>query len=161
MTVAPPRSSGRDGSVDWLCLPRFDSPACFAALLGDEDNGRWLLAPVDEHEATRSYVGDTALLETTFTTATGAVTILDVMPTNDGRADLVRRLTCVRGTVRMRHEWVVRLDYGKIRPWVSRRRDGGDRARRPSSRSPGRTSWCSAAPGSRGPWTGGTPTSST
>ncbi len=117
---------GRDGSVDWLCLPRFDSPACFAALLGDEDNGRWLLAPADEHEATRSYVGDTALLETTFTTATGAVTILDVMPTNDGRADLVRRLTCVRGTVRMRHEWVVRLDYGKIRPWVSRRRDGGD-----------------------------------
>ena len=60
---------GRDGSVDWLCLPRFDSPACFAALLGDEDNGRWLLAPADEHEATRSYVGDTALLETTFTTA--------------------------------------------------------------------------------------------
>jgi len=117
---------GRDGSVDWLCLPRFDSPACFAALLGEEDNGRWLLAPADEHEATRSYVGDTALLETTFTTATGAVTILDVMPTNDGRADLVRRLTGVRGTVRMRHEWVVRLDYGKIRPWVSRRRDVGD-----------------------------------
>ena len=112
---------GRDGSVDWLCLPRFDSPACFAALLGDEDNGRWLLAPADEHEATRSYVGETALLETTFTTATGTVTILDVMPTNDGRADLVRRLTGVRGTVRMRHEWVVRLDYGKIRPWVSRR----------------------------------------
>ena len=124
--MAPPPSSGRDGSVDWLCLPRFDSPACFAALLGDEDNGRWLLAPADEHEATRSYVGDTALLETTFTTATGTVTILDVMPTNDGRADLVRRLTGVRGTVRMRHEWVVRLDYGLIRPWVSRRRDAGE-----------------------------------
>ncbi len=117
---------GNDGSVDWLCLPRFDSPACFAALLGDEDNGRWLLAPADAFEVTRSYVGDTALLETTFTTATGTVTILDVMPTNDGRADLVRRVTGVHGTVRLRHEWVVRLDYGKIRPWVTRRRDGGD-----------------------------------
>jgi len=119
---------GKDGSVDWLCLPRFDSSACFAALLGDEDNGRWLLAPVGDFEVQRRYVGDTALLETTFTTSTGAVTLLDLMPTNDGRADLVRRLTGVRGTVRMRHEWVVRFDYGKVRPWVSRRRDGDEQA---------------------------------
>ncbi len=115
---------GRDGSIDWLCLPRFDSPACFAALLGDEDNGRWLLSPVGEFEVERAYIGETALLETTFTTADGAVTLLDVMPTSDGRHDLVRRLTGLRGTVQMRHEWVVRLDYGKVRPWVTRQAGG-------------------------------------
>jgi GH15 family glucan-1,4-alpha-glucosidase len=115
---------GKNGSVDWLCLPRFDSPACFAALLGDERHGHWQLAPVGEFEASRRYVGDTALLETTFTTPTGVVTLLDVMPTNDGRADLVRRLTCVRGSVRMRHQWIVRFDYGKVRPWVARRHPG-------------------------------------
>ena len=112
---------GRDGSIDWLCLPRFDSPACFAALLGDEDNGRWLLAPAtDDVEVTRTYLGDSALLETTFTTPTGQVVLLDLMPTGDGRADVVRRVTCTRGTVRMRHEWVVRFDYGAVTPWVSR-----------------------------------------
>ena len=112
---------GKDGSIDWLCLPRFDSPACFAALLGTEENGRWLLAPADEVTATsRRYVDGTALLETTFTTADGEVVLLDLMPTGDGRADVVRRLTCTRGTVRIRHDWVVRTDYGKVRPWVSR-----------------------------------------
>ena len=112
---------GKDGSIDWLCLPRFDSPACFAALLGTEDNGRWLLAPAEEVESTsRRYVDGTALLETTFTTAGGEVVLLDVMPTGDDRADVVRRLTCTRGTVRVRHDWVVRTDYGRIRPWVTR-----------------------------------------
>ena len=112
---------GLDGSIDWLCLPRFDSPACFAALLGTEDNGRWLLAPADEVVSTsRRYVDGTALLETTFTTADGEVVLLDVMPTGDGRADVVRRLTCTRGSVRIRHDWVVRCDYGRIRPWVTR-----------------------------------------
>jgi GH15 family glucan-1,4-alpha-glucosidase len=112
---------GRDGSIDWLCLPRFDSPACFAALLGTEENGRWLLAPADEVLATsRRYVDGTACLETTFTTAGGEVVLLDVMPVGDGRADVVRRLTCTRGTVRIRHDWVVRADYGLVRPWVSR-----------------------------------------
>ncbi|PKH41268.1 Glucoamylase (glucan-1,4-alpha-glucosidase), GH15 family [Nocardioides alpinus] len=112
---------GKDGSIDWLCLPRFDSPACFAALLGTEDNGRWLLAPADPVTATsRRYVDGTALLETTFTTAGGEVVLLDLMPTGDGRADVVRRLTCTRGTVRIRHDWVVRTDYGQVRPWVSR-----------------------------------------
>ena len=110
---------GKDGSIDWLCLPRFDSPACFAALLGTEEHGRWLLAPADEVVSThRRYVDGTALLETTFTTADGEVVLLDVMPTGDGRADVVRRLTCTRGTVRIRHDWVVRTDYGRIRPWV-------------------------------------------
>ena len=117
---------GRDGSIDWLCLPRFDSPACFAALLGDEDNGRWLISPVsDDVEVTRRYLGDSPLLETTFTTATGQLVLLDLMPTGDGRADVVRRLTCTRGTVRVRHEWVVRLDYGKVTPWVSREEVAG------------------------------------
>ncbi|WP_299930115.1 glycoside hydrolase family 15 protein [uncultured Nocardioides sp.] len=117
---------GKDGSIDWLCLPRFDSPACFAALLGTEENGRWLLAPADEVVATsRRYVDGTALLETTFTTADGEVVLLDVMPVGDGRADVVRRVTCTRGTVRMRHDWVVRADYGLVRPWVSREQAHG------------------------------------
>ena len=63
---------GRDGSVDWLCLPRFDSPACFAAILGDAEHGRWLLGPADEARGTRRYVGDSAVLESTYTTATGS-----------------------------------------------------------------------------------------
>jgi GH15 family glucan-1,4-alpha-glucosidase len=117
---------GRDGSIDWLCLPRFDSPACFASLLGDERNGRWLLGPVDEAEVTRRYLGDSSLLETTFTTDTGTVTLLDVMPTGDGRADVVRRITGVSGSMRMRHEWIVRCDYGLVRPWVRRAELAGE-----------------------------------
>lgn len=111
---------GKDGSIDWLCLPRFDSPACFAALLGDETHGHWLLGPADEAEVSRRYLGHTGLLETTYTTATGRCTVLDVMPVGDNRADLVRRLNGVSGTVRMRHDWRVRMDYGKVRPWVRR-----------------------------------------
>ena len=111
---------GRDGSVDWLCLPRFDSPACFAALLGDSDNGRWLIGPEGEYTATRRYVGNTPVLETTYTTETGTVQVVDVMPIGDQRADIVRRVIGISGTVPMRHEWVVRFGYGKIRPWVTR-----------------------------------------
>ncbi|HSE10229.1 MAG TPA: glycoside hydrolase family 15 protein [Nocardioidaceae bacterium] len=111
---------GRDGSVDWLCLPRFDSPACFAALLGDPGNGRWLIGPEGEFTATRRYLDNTAALETTFTTETGTVRLVDIMPVADQRADIVRRVVGVSGTVRMRHEWVVRLGYGKIKPWVTR-----------------------------------------
>jgi GH15 family glucan-1,4-alpha-glucosidase len=112
---------GKDGSVDWLCLPRFDSPACFAALLGGPEHGRWLLGPKDAGAAcSRRYVGDSAVLETTWRTDTGAVTILDLMPIGDHRADIVRRVIGLEGTVTMRHEWVVRLGYGKIRPWVRR-----------------------------------------
>ncbi len=112
---------GKNGSVDWLCLPRFDSPACFAAILGTADHGHWQLCPHGDYESSRRYVGESAALETTFTTDTGVVTLLDVMPTADDRADLVRVLTGVSGTVRMHHEWVVRLDYGEIKPWVQRR----------------------------------------
>jgi GH15 family glucan-1,4-alpha-glucosidase len=112
---------GQDGSVDWLCLPRFDSPACFSALLGGPEHGRWLLGPIEETvECSRRYVGNSAVLETTWRTATGTAKLVDLMPINDHRADLVRRVVGVEGTVRFRHEWIVRLDYGKIRPWVRR-----------------------------------------
>ncbi|MGN6575613.1 MAG: glycoside hydrolase family 15 protein [Nocardioides sp.] len=111
---------GRDGSVDWLCLPRFDSPACFAALLGGPENGHWLLGPTGEATSERRYVGHSSMLETTYTTDTGRVRVVDVMPVNDGRADLVRTVTGLEGSVRMRHEWVVRFGYGRIRPWVHR-----------------------------------------
>jgi GH15 family glucan-1,4-alpha-glucosidase len=111
---------GRNGSVDWLCLPRFDSPACFAGLLGTRDNGRWLLGPVGEAESTRRYIGNSAALETTHTTDSGTVQVIDLMPTGDDRADIVRKVVGVKGTVRLQHEWVVRFDYGKVRPWVSR-----------------------------------------
>ncbi len=114
---------GRDGSVDWLCLPRFDSPACFAALLGAPQNGRWLIGPVNDAESTRRYVGQTFVLETTHRTRTGVVKVTDLMPIGDDRADIVRRVDGVQGTVAMKHEWVVRFGYGKIRPWVVRRED--------------------------------------
>lgn len=121
---------GRDGSVDWLCLPRFDSPACFAALLGDDGDGRWLLAPADTDgvETSRRYVGNSAMLETTFTTPTGVLVLRDVMPTGDGRADLVRTLRCSAGSVRVRHEWVVRFEYGLVKPWVTRQHVHGHEA---------------------------------
>ena len=128
---------GRNGSIDWLCLPRFDSPACFAgAARRPSDHGHWLLVP---GRRLRRRPGATSatrpLLETTFTTDTAMVTLLDVMPTGDGRADVVRRVTGVAGTVRMRHEWVVRCDYGQIRPGYAAptigRRGGHRRRRRP------------------------------
>jgi GH15 family glucan-1,4-alpha-glucosidase len=118
---------GRDGSLDWLCLPRFDSPACFAALLGDEENGRWLIAPDAEvTEVHRRYYDETLVLETEFHTADGAVAVIDFMPHNsDGdRTDVVRIVQGRRGTVRMYTEMVLRFDYGQIVPWV-RHEDGG------------------------------------
>ena len=115
---------GKDGSVDWLCLPRFDSPACFAALLGTPAHGRWLLGPAEPGECSRRYVGDSATLETTHTTPTGTLVVTDTMPIKDRRADLVRLVECTSGTVRVRQEWIVRLAYGKVRPWVHRDRHG-------------------------------------
>jgi GH15 family glucan-1,4-alpha-glucosidase len=115
---------GRDGSVDWLCCPRFDSAACFAALLGDERNGRWLLAPADlEAQATRRYIDDTLILETTWETADGVVRVLDFMPPRGDAPEVVRIVEGVRGRVEMRTELVIRFDYGRIVPWV-RRLDG-------------------------------------
>src|SRR3954463_13213589 len=89
---------GIDGSVDWLCLPRFDSPACFAGLLGTDEHGHWQLCPVDDYDVRRRYVDSSAVLETTFTTASGEVTLTDAMPHGDGRSDLVRRVAGVRGS---------------------------------------------------------------
>ena len=108
----------RTGSVDWLCLPRFDSPACFAALLGTPKNGRWLLTVRDATEITRRYVEDSFVLETTYVTETGSAVVLEAMPLGDGRADLVRELTVLSGTVTVEHEWVVRFGYGAFVPWV-------------------------------------------
>ena len=116
---------GRNGSVDWLCLPRFDSPACFAALLGEPEHGRWLLGPAGAYECSRRYIGESAALESTYTCDTGTVRVLDIMPIGDHRHDIVRRIEGVEGSMRMRHEWIVRLGYGEIRPWVSRHKAHG------------------------------------
>ena len=115
---------GIDGSIDWLCLPRFDSPACFAALLGTRNNGRWLLAPKDRAaRASHRYLPGTAVLETRFETATGAVTITDFMPlsNNETKVDVVRLVHCERGEVAMAMELVLRFNYGQVIPWVTRR----------------------------------------
>jgi GH15 family glucan-1,4-alpha-glucosidase len=116
---------GRDGSIDWVCLPRFDSAACFAALLGDENHGRWLIAPEGGIAKTsRRYRGDTLVLETYFDTETGGVCIVDFMTRRDGASDIVRIVQGIRGSVRMHTELIVRFDYGSIIPWVSRQDDG-------------------------------------
>ncbi len=116
---------GRDGSIDWLCLPRFDSPACFAALLGSEDNGRWKVAPVDpDARVTRRYLEDTAVLETRFETATGAVTLTDFMPRSEEDAahvDVVRIVTGIEGEVAMAMQLTVRFAHGCTVPWVQRK----------------------------------------
>ncbi|GAA4120092.1 glycoside hydrolase family 15 protein [Nocardioides fonticola] len=115
---------GRNGSIDWLCLPRFDSAACFAGLLGTDEHGHWQFEPIGTYRTTRRYLGESGVLETTFETDDGAVTLTDLMPRGDGRADVVRVLRGVRGRVRVRHEWRVRFDYGAVRPWVRRERFG-------------------------------------
>ncbi|MFC5379574.1 glycoside hydrolase family 15 protein [Aquipuribacter nitratireducens] len=116
-----------EGSVDWLCLPRFDSPACFAALLGTPDDGRWLLRPADDDAELleRGYRADTLTLETVWRTGTGTVRVTETMPVGGRRADLVRRVEGVEGTVRMRQELVLRFGYGADIPWVRRIRDDG------------------------------------
>ncbi len=113
----------RAGSVDWLCLPRFDSPACFAAILGTEEHGRWLLGPAGEARSTRAYRENSFVLDTVHETASGRVRVTDLMPFDDDRADLVRVVEGLDGEVEMVHEWVVRTGYGKILPWVSRIED--------------------------------------
>jgi GH15 family glucan-1,4-alpha-glucosidase len=110
---------GRDGSLDWLCVPRFDSPACFAALVGDEENGRWLLAPCDPvRAATRRYRPDTLVLETELETDGGAVRLVDFMPPRADTPHVVRIVEGIRGSVRMRMELRPRFDYGRIRPRI-------------------------------------------
>jgi GH15 family glucan-1,4-alpha-glucosidase len=117
---------GRDGSCDWLCLPRFDSPACFASLLGSSENGRWLLAPRGASLARtrRRYREGTLILETTFDTPEGSVRVVDCMPPRSLAPDLVRIVEGIEGEVPMRMELSVRFDYGSLVPWV-RRLTGG------------------------------------
>ncbi len=112
---------GKDGSIDWLCLPRFDSGACFSALLGEPSNGRWLLAPKGRvRRLTRRYEPGTLILVTTFETDEGAVEIVDFMPPRDVTPDLVRMVRGVRGTVEITMELVIRFEYGSAVPWVAR-----------------------------------------
>ena len=116
---------GRDGSVDWLCLPRFDSPACFAALLGTPEHGQWLLCPAtDVRRTSRRYREGTLVLETDYETDEGAVTVIDCMPVRTREPQLVRMVVGRRGRVPMRMNLVIRFDYGSIVPWV-RRVEGG------------------------------------
>jgi GH15 family glucan-1,4-alpha-glucosidase len=116
----------RAGSIDWLCWPRFDSGACFAALLGTPDNGRWQIAPLAENaRATRRYRPNTLILETEFATSEGEAVLIDFMPVREQASHIVRLMVGKRGTVRMRAELVIRFDYGSSVPWV-RRTDDGD-----------------------------------
>jgi GH15 family glucan-1,4-alpha-glucosidase len=115
---------GRDGSIDWLCFPRFDSPACFAALLGDERHGTWSLRPAGHvRKVERRYREGTLILETDFTTDTGVVRVVDCMPVRGHNPDVVRVVECLSGRVALRMHLVIRFDYGSVVPWV--RRHGG------------------------------------
>jgi GH15 family glucan-1,4-alpha-glucosidase len=114
----------RNGSVDWLCWPRFDSGACFAALLGGPENGRWIIAPSEaKARTTRRYRGNTLILETEIETAEGDVTLIEFMPPRGNGSDLVRVIIGKRGKVAMRTELIIRFDYGTSIPWVTRHED--------------------------------------
>jgi GH15 family glucan-1,4-alpha-glucosidase len=120
----------RDGSIDWMCVPRFDSPACFAALVGEVDNGRWLLRPQGpSRRVTRRYVGPTLVLETTYDAEGGEVSIIDFMPIRDRPLpypNVVRIVEGKRGRVKMHMQLVIRFDYGSVVPWVRRTDEGID-----------------------------------
>ncbi|HEY5025976.1 MAG TPA: glycoside hydrolase family 15 protein [Acidimicrobiales bacterium] len=115
---------GRNGSIDWLCLPRFDSDACFAALLGTDEHGYWRIAPATpDYEVRRRYRGDTLVLETEFETADGIAKVVDCMPIREDHPQVLRMVEAVRGQVAMRMDLVIRFGYGSLVPWV-RRADG-------------------------------------
>ena len=118
----------RDGSIDWLCFPRFDSGACFSALLGTEEHGRWLIRPENTVRSVhRHYRDGTLVLETDYETDEGAVTLIDCMPPRSREPDLVRMVVGRRGEVRMQMQLIIRFDYGSVVPWV-RRTEYGIRA---------------------------------
>jgi GH15 family glucan-1,4-alpha-glucosidase len=119
----------RGGSIDWLCWPRFDSAACFAALVGTPDHGRWIIEAVaPEARCSQRYRGNTLILETQIDTAGGSATVIDFMPPRGVNSDVVRIVRGDRGTVRMRTELVLRFDYGRTVPWVNHLPDGTFRA---------------------------------
>ncbi|MCK1541197.1 glycoside hydrolase family 15 protein [Bradyrhizobium sp. 179] len=112
---------GRNGSIDWLCWPAFDSDACFAAILGTHRNGRWLIAPSGDVTATsRRYVGDSLILETRFETDNGTVALIDFMPPRGKASDIVRLVRGINGAVKMRMDLVIRFGFGADIPWVRR-----------------------------------------
>jgi GH15 family glucan-1,4-alpha-glucosidase len=116
---------GRDLSVDWLCFPRFDSPACFANLLGTSENGRWVITCDDPGAAiTRSYRGHTMILDTTIKTASGVAIVTDFMPANVKGSHLVRLVRGISGSVKLHTELIIRFEYGSAVPWVRRFADG-------------------------------------
>ncbi len=119
---------GRDGSIDWLCWPRFDSEACFAALLGSREHGRWLIAPCDNAKITRRYRPHTLVLETHFETEEGAATLVDFMPFRAAHSTVVRFVIGKRGKLKMRTELILRFGYGAIVPWVTSLETGALRA---------------------------------
>jgi len=113
---------GKNGSIDWLCWPDFSSPACFAALIGTEQNGRWLLAPKGScKRITRRYREHTLILETRFETATGVLLVTDFMPVRETHSDVVRIARCLEGSVKVQMELCVRFDYGRTIPWTGPR----------------------------------------
>ena len=115
----------REGSIDWCCFPRFDSGACFAALLGTPEHGRWLVAPrTDSWQTGRRYRPGTLVLETDWETDSGAVRVIDFMPPRGKAPDIVRIVEGIRGKVEMSSELVIRFDYGSTVPWVRRIDDG-------------------------------------
>jgi GH15 family glucan-1,4-alpha-glucosidase len=116
---------GRDGSIDWLCWPRFDAPACFAALLGGREHGHWQIAPAGTYTSKRKYRDDTLILETEFETPAGAATLVDFMPMRGEHCNLVRIVKGVRGRVALQAEFILRFDYGASVPWVTKLEDGG------------------------------------
>ena len=112
---------GRNGSIDWLCWPAFDSDACFAAILGDRKNGRWLVAPAEDVTSiSRRYLGNTLILETRFETGSGTVALIDFMPPRGKASDIVRLVRGIKGKVKMRMELVIRFGFGVDIPWVRR-----------------------------------------
>src|SRR5260221_8281930 len=120
---------GRNGSIDWLCLPRFDSPACFAALLGQPEHGRWLIAPADSrHRVERRYLDGSLVLATTFETSAGAVELIDFFRPRHGPLNLVRLVRGLRGRVAMCVEFILRFDYGSMVPWIDQLPEGGNSA---------------------------------
>ncbi|PYI65132.1 glycoside hydrolase family 15 [Arthrobacter livingstonensis] len=117
---------GRDGSIDWLCFPRFDSPSVFTALLGNEHHGRWLIAPTDARVAARNYVEQTFVLATRWESAAGVALVTEFMPIGDRRASVVRRIEGISGSMEFKQEITMRPGYGKVLPWVRRvRADDG------------------------------------
>ena len=116
---------GRDGSIDWLCWPAFDSDACFTSLLGTSREGRWLIAPADAITKTsRRYWDDTLILETRFATAGGTVAVIDFMPPRGKASDIVRLVRGISGRVKLRMELVIRFGFGTDIPWVKKSEDG-------------------------------------